>query len=128
MKVKVQSLAGEPESVVIAVSVFGIFAGVVMWLAQWKRQQDTKLANLLKIAHDTYLLSNSHMGEQLLLNRNLTERVAEMTGKDIDINQASLSNKRYEEHLFRQSAVDDKAEAEIRDAALSKEWAARLPR
>jgi hypothetical protein len=73
----------------------------------WKNQTDKKLTELHKIAQAIYVLSNSHMSKQLGLNVVVTSRLAEITGKQADIDQARLSKKWYDEHRERERRVEE---------------------
>jgi hypothetical protein len=108
--VKIVEMAG------VMIAVVGFLAIVVVWAMRWRKETERRFKDLIKITRDTYLLSNSHMAEQLHLNVTLTSRVAELTGNQNDIEQAEVSKRKYDEHQSRQSIVDFGVDAERRVA------------
>jgi len=69
-----------------------------------KKSEDAK-----KVNDATHTLVNSNMGIQLKIAMRLAEKVAKLTKKKDDIEDAAETKRLYEEHMQKQKKVDDDA-------------------
>lgn len=73
---------------------------------------DKKSEEAKKVNDATHTLVNSNMGVQLKIAMRLAEKVAKLTKKKEDIEDAKATKRLYEEHMAKQSQVDESEKSE----------------
>ncbi len=67
---------------------------------------DKTAADTQKIVKDVHTLVNSNMGEQLLLNKTLSDQLHKVLQTDESAEAARISGEKYSDHQTKQAAVD----------------------
>ena len=69
-----------------------------------------KMHDAKKVNDSIHTLVNSNMGLQLKIAMGLAAKVADLTNKKKDMNDATETKRLYDDHMRKQAVVDDKNE------------------
>ncbi len=94
--------------------LFGLLSLMFSAFITFQTLKITKKAEEAKEVNDaTHVLVNSNMGVQLKIAMRLAEKVAKLTKKKEDIEDAVATKKLYDEHMQKQAVVDATAKKDI---------------